>query len=43
MFNVDTDCPYICSDCYELGCAFCGIDAQLEAMYSDEDDEDDEN
>jgi len=32
MLEVNTNCPYLCSDCYELGCAFCDIDEQLKAM-----------
>lgn len=43
MFGVNPDCPYFCSDCYELGCAFCDIDAQIEAMDDEDYDEDDEN
>lgn len=41
MFGVDLDCPYLCADCYELGCAFCDIQASIEDMY-DEDEYEEE-
>lgn len=40
MFDVNTDCPYLCSDCYELGCAYCDIYAQIEEALESYDDED---
>jgi len=40
MFDVNTDCPYLSSDCYELGCAYCNIDAQIEEALESYDDED---
>ena len=39
MFGVDTDCPYLCVDCYELGCAYCNIEEQL-SEYDEGCDED---
>ena len=35
MFEVDTSCPYLCSDCYELGCGFCNIHEQIELALND--------
>ena len=40
MFDVDTSCPYLCSDCYEEGCAFCNIDAEIAAAMGEDYDED---
>lgn len=35
MFEVNYDCPYFCTDCYELGCAYCYLSEKAEdAMYS---------
>ena len=40
MFDVNTDCPYLSSDCYELGCAYCDIYAQIEEALESYDTED---
>ena len=34
MYYADTDCPYYCSACHRIGCAYC-------AIFDDEADEDD--